>query len=282
MTMQQVKFFYGHYQEDIFRFLASQEFFISRTSQFSNQVVIRTAEIAKPAITLARNESLTDIFYQNCLADGIDLTRRQSGGSVIFLDKNLLLYSLIFPSRFFPVLNLPVIHQEIGGKIALALKDLGVQKVYLGEKFSIALGKGPQFIISGNAVRKTKDYLLYEGILVLEPLNLEAIQRYIVLRKNEKVNEADLISQLPSLFQVCQRKINPQELGEKIADRISGEKWQVLKEEEFPDFKEKIKVLEEKYKSSQWLHLKEARQKDLGFCLIALLPEWQEKNFQEI
>ena len=270
----------GHYEEDIFLSLAKEEAMIELVKKGVGSLFF-TARVLKPSITIAENEDIRDINLEKCLRDGIHLARRMGPGSAIWLDKGVLSYFFISPKT--SVLEEFKLHEKLGYKIALALKSFGINPVYVGEKFSIALGPRANDVISGNAVILKRDYFLYHGILALEKWKVKRFKKYLVLRRNENIDEEKLIAELPAIYEKISRSITPKEISWQIAKYIS----------------EDMLLLASPYLKERWLNLAEPlvmkykrslesfsgigiTRSNMGFCLIALSETWQEKNFYQV
>ncbi len=271
--------YFGHDEYDIYTGLAVGEILKEKTKQIGNSY-FRTFQLIKPAAVIAVHEDISDIRTEQCIHDGLDFTRYPTAGSAIWLDAGILAYSITGKSK--GNIGLTQVHKNYGGQIALALKDLGIKKIYLGEKFSITLSPSPEGVISGNSI-ELKNPLFYHGVLVLRKLDVDAINKYIILRK-QPVDELNLIRQLPSFYSAVGKEISPSEISKRMVHRLSDGKYTPMSEEEHQEILEQAKILgEQKYRSREWVFKSTNRKnRNLGYCLIALTEEWKEKNFQEV
>jgi lipoate-protein ligase A len=273
------RIYFGHDTLDIYTALSIGEI-LKKESEKNKIIFFRTFQISPPAVTIAANEDISDIFLENCEKDGIHYTRRFSPGSVIYLDENVLAYSVTFPSDYIRSIKL---HDHFGTLIAYGLKNLGIDEIYLGEKFSIALSPSPSGVISGNSWEKRNNYGIYHGVLILNGLNVDVLKKYIKLRKNESVDEEKLLRKLPSLRYALKKEIDPVEISENIARRIL-EEYEIMEKRYKEEIIKKAKKISYKFKDREWINYgkRQKKYKNLGYCLIALSEEWKERNFRRI
>lgn len=280
-----MRFIYlGHYREDIYTLLAKEEAMHALTKE-AKAPLLFTGEVSRAAITIAEYEDINDIHVRQCLSDRIDFTRRLGGGSVIWLDHQMLLYFLtvpVEPASYSDFMKFQF-HQAWGRKIALAIKNMGAKNVYVGERFSIALGKSPRHVISGNTVMLKRGYFSYHGVLVLDALPVEAIKKYVVLRKTQKIDEGEILSYLPSLSAVLGKGIEPEDAAQKIVEALSDHNFTTASQDELAYLGMESRRLREKYVSRSWI-FEPARitKTNAGFCLIAFSESWDEKNFYAV
>lgn len=282
--MKKKAIYLGHHQDDIYTILAREEAMHQIVADWGVPLLM-TCEIKHPAVTIAEREDIKDIRVEECIKDGIDFTRRLGSGSVIWLDNRMLAYFLVIPKeKHFKNLEGGFkFHRNTARKIALALKGLGISEIYVGEKFSISLQPSPNGVISGNAVSIKGGVLAYHGVLVLDKLNLEAIKKYIVLRKNERVDEEKLLAQLPSLNQATGKKYKAKEVAIVLVREVADGEYRSAAPDETKQLEVLAESFMEKYKSHSWIFNPPLIiDKNAGFCLIALSEEWKERNFSQV
>ena len=274
----------GHFKEDIYTILAKEEAMCQMVAD-TRRSLLMTCEVARPAITVAEREDINDLRVERCLADGIDFTRRLGGGSVIWLDERMLNYFFVASVGSLQPTDLEKFkrHQELGRKVALTVKGLGARNVYVGERFSVCLGRGPRYVIAGNSVILKKGYFVYHGVLVLDTLNIDAIKKYIVLRKNATLNEEEILSGLPSLYGAIGRKIAIKEVALRLAHKFTDGDFRAPTTQEAGSLEDASKPFVEKYKNSSWIfNPPSITKRNAGFCLIAFSESWDEKNFYAV
>lgn len=274
----------GHFIDDIYSILAKEEVMYSLVKETGNPLFM-TCQVSNPSITVAEREDIRDIRVELCEKDGIHFTRRLGGGSVIWLDDTMLIYFLVVPTKEFSLSDLAKFkfHQEWGKKVGLALKAVGAKNVYIGERFSISLGKGPKRVISGNTVIIKKGFFSYHGVLLLAGLNISAVRKYIVLRKTEKLDEEEILSELPNLKEIVGRKINPEAMAPILTQHITDDNFRKATLEELKNIEARSLPIKEKYKSHSWIFEPQSiTKRNAGFCLIAFSDSWDEKNFYRV
>ena len=270
--------YFGHDKTDVFTALALDDVLTEKAVE-TGKWFIRSYEFAKPSITIGISEDLSDINF----FEGIDYTRRRTGGSAIWLDDNILAYAIVQPRKsFYP--DVESAHHFFAHKIGLALKEIGLPEVYIGGRYSISLSPDQYGIISGNSGYNTNNAFLYHGVIVVEQLNIDVISKYIKLRKTEKVDEREMISRLPSLEKVSGTKISKAHLGKLIAHHVSSGNYRNATEAERQEIFSRANEISNKiYKNRDWIIGKGINLRShLGFCLIVLTDEWREEKFYSV
>lgn len=277
--------YFGHSRKDIYSILAEEEAMLQLTQDWGKPLFM-TRMVSRPAATVAEREDINDIKTQECAEKGIDFTRRLGGGSVIWLDDGMLAYFLTIPKDWIgsrTLANEFAFHQEISKRIAIAIKNFGISRIYVGEKFSIALGPAPKYVISGNAATIKSKYLAYHGVLVLRKLDVATIKKYIVLRKNEKVDEAELLVSLPDLRSATKKTVSAKQISCLLAESISDKNLRRATRSERKMLTTSARGLVDKYKNPSWIFEPESIiERNAGFCLVALSETWKEKNFYPV
>jgi lipoate-protein ligase A len=137
---------------------------------------LRIWEWPAPAVVLGAGCRLAeDVDEAACLADGVPILRRSSGGGTVVLGSGCLLFSLILSYNRSPLLR--EIHSSycyILGRIRDALADLLPGITCAGT--SDLAAHGMKF--SGNAQQRKRGYLLHHGTL-LYGFDLPLMSRYL-------------------------------------------------------------------------------------------------------
>jgi lipoate-protein ligase A len=267
--------YFGHDRTDVYTALALDDALTEKAAE-TGKWFIRSYEFAKPSITLGVSEDVSDIIP----FEGLDHTRRRTGGSAIWLDESSLAYAIVQPRKSFDP-DVENAHHFFAHKIGLALKELGLPEVYIGRRYSISLSCDQYGIISGNSGYNTQNAFLYHGVIVVKQLNIDAISKYIKLRKTETVDEREMISRLPSLEKALGTEISKERLGRLIAHHVSSGNYRNATESERQDiFLRAQQIANETYRNKDWIIGKGvSTRSNLGFCLIALTDEWKEEKF---
>ena len=140
--------------------------------------VLRVWEWPHPAVVLGSGCRLAeDVDETACLADGVPLLRRSSGGGTVLLGAGCLLYSLVLNYERSPALTeirasyryiLERVGQALGGAAA-GVEQEGISDLAIaGRKFS------------GNAQQRKRHHLLHHGTL-LYAFDLPRVGRYLRL-----------------------------------------------------------------------------------------------------
>jgi lipoate-protein ligase A len=137
---------------------------------------LRLWEWPTPAVVLGAGCKLAqDIHESSCLADGIPILRRSSGGGTVLLGSGCLLYTLVLP--FAHDTSLKGVGHSYGfllGRIRDALTELVPGIEHAGTS-DLAIG-GRKF--SGNAQQRKRSHLLHHGTLLYD-FALPLIGRYL-------------------------------------------------------------------------------------------------------
>jgi lipoate-protein ligase A len=129
-----------------------------------------------PAVVLGAGCRLAeDVDESHCLADGVPILRRSSGGGTVLLGSGCLLFSLVLSYDRSPLLReIRSSYCYILGRIRDALADL-LPGITCAGTSDLAAG-GLKF--SGNAQQRKRHHLLHHGTL-LYAFDIEAMGRYL-------------------------------------------------------------------------------------------------------
>jgi lipoate-protein ligase A len=135
--------------------------------------VLRLWEPAKPLVVVGRSSVVVDeVELPYCRAHDLPVVRRCSGGAAIVTGPGCLMYALILQIARWPQLEmLDTAHQLVLHRMARALRSLGIDARMRGTS-DLAVEDRK---ISGNSMRKTRDWVLYHGTM-LYGLSSELIQ----------------------------------------------------------------------------------------------------------
>ena len=138
--------------------------------------VLRLWEWPRLAVVLGSGCRLhEDVEEAACVADGVPILRRSSGGGTVLLGTGCLLYSLILDYRRDPALGeIRPSYRYILGRLAAALSE-GVGSVEPAGISDLAV-LGHKF--SGNAQQRKRAFLLHHGTL-LYAFDLRLVPRYL-------------------------------------------------------------------------------------------------------
>lgn len=153
--------------------------------------------VNKPCVALGLNRvAAEDVFEEYCAAHGIPVLRRVSGGGTVYHDEGNLNYSMCVSRRLVSGLISPRKMFEELSKIPVeALRKCGVAAVLRPISDLVVDGKK----VSGNALKITKDAVMYHGtVLVSTPI--EAIEATLKVPKERAgISHGEYVSNLNAL-----------------------------------------------------------------------------------
>lgn len=216
---------------------------------------LRFYEFSPPAITIGYLQSIDDIDLELCKQEGIDVTRRITGGRAVFHDGDLT-YSLVTSAND-PLLGGSVLdtYRAISNIFAAALNSIGVKAnlvkaISNKKRVSLCFGSTSRYElivcgekIFGSAQRREGDYIFGQGSLLLFPPKFK-VSQFLNLNSEEP----------SSIYSLCGKEINVQEFInavveelERIGIGISEGKVPAAEEEKAKEFKRT-------YASNRWLN----------------------------
>lgn len=139
----------------------------------------------QPGVIIGANESLEDVYKDNCEDLGFEVVRRPTGGSAVVVDNTALCYSIF--SRYDAKKN--DIH-DIYKSIVLPLVN------ELGNNFSV---EGNYYLrfkgqpIAGHALKTHNNCVQFDGIVNTERVDSDLISRLIKLRDSYTLNGEDYV-----------------------------------------------------------------------------------------
>src|SRR5205085_1717108 len=126
--------------------------------------VLRLWEWPASVVVLGSGCSLAgDVNEAACLADGVPILRRSSGGGTVLWGRGSLLFSLVLSYERSPELTqVGSSYRYILGRIADALNVAGLRQAGVSD---LALG---ELKVSGNAQQRKRSFLLHHGTLLYD------------------------------------------------------------------------------------------------------------------
>jgi lipoate-protein ligase A len=181
-----------------------------------------------------------DVDETACLADGVPILRRTSGGGTVLLGSGCLLYSLILSYERSPALrDISTSYGYILNRVRAALDGV-LPAIELAGTSDLA-AEGRKF--SGNAQQRKRDYLLHHGTL-LYAFDRDLVNRYLRLpeRQPEYRNQRDHAAFLMNL------SVPARELIRRLRDA-----WQADHETTAWPQEQVRKLSAEKYTRPEWI-----------------------------
>lgn len=136
--------------------------------------ILRLWEWPTSAVVLGAGGSLAgDVDEAACIADGVPIRRRASGGGTVILDRGCLIYCLVLAyQRDEALREIHASYHYVLARLQTALGDAAIQPAGVND-LALAGRK-----ISGNAQQRKKAHLLHHGTLLLD-LDIAQMQRYL-------------------------------------------------------------------------------------------------------
>ena len=140
---------------------------VEGTRQIPREGVLRIYECRQPCVVVGYGNRLsTEVRAEACLAEGIPILRRVSGGGTVVLGPGCLAYAVVLPIESTPALgtvtgtNQYVMERHRGAMAALLGQDVAIQG-----HTDLALGDRK---FSGNAQRRRQRTVLFHGTFLLQ------------------------------------------------------------------------------------------------------------------
>jgi lipoate---protein ligase len=158
--------------------LALEEALLLHAESGMGGEVLRFWEWPKPAVVLgAGSKRAEDVNEAACIADGVPILRRSSGGGTVLLGKGCLLFSLVLDYDRSPLLReIPSSYRYLLGHICRGLDDAFGGMAPAGISDLAILGRK----FSGNSQQRKRFFLLHHGTLLYD-FNLDLVSRYLHL-----------------------------------------------------------------------------------------------------
>lgn len=242
-----------------------------RVAAMEKRFFIRFYDFTRPSVILASSDSCSNFIGRE--GNGIDLTRRMTGGKPIYIDDNVLSYCVTGPiGSDNPGISTPNgIHSHFGGLIAEALSEtIRGESIELGKAYSIRVNGKPiaghgQHLIGNSA-------FMYHGVMAIGPWDANSISRNIKLRKED----IDELSLLPSIKGILKGSSpNWPYKAELMAKVLSNMRSDFEKSTDMPTearegmMKEAERLSKSVYGSASWVRREDiALKEDSRFCLL--------------
>ncbi len=247
-----------------------------------NKIYIRFYDFEKPCVILSYSDSkecLRKDAYEN---KEIEISRRQSGGKPIYIDSNILAYSIIgsLNKDTTEFASTTSVHNYFGAFIADAINKtvkIDRQRITLGNVYSIKIDGKP---VAGHAQFPTLSHsFFYHGVL--------AVGKWDALKINTLLNlseaDFDALKASPCITDLLKtdKDINgdistiekiKQNLAKTILELISDNKYQEINSKEKSIIVSNAENLAySKYFTKEWIEKSSKGiklKKDSRFCLL--------------
>lgn len=163
--------------------IAYDEFLLANAQEGVSGEVLRFWESPVTFVVLGRISKVTDdLNIEAIKKDQIPVLRRCSGGGTVLQGRGCLNYSLILSKDNHPdIADLNKSYKYILEKVIVSLQKCGVEAEF--KPISDLAIKNDQLKISGNAQKRSKDYILHHGTILYD-FDLNLIGKYLKMPKS--------------------------------------------------------------------------------------------------
>ncbi|MGC8478756.1 MAG: lipoate--protein ligase family protein [Candidatus Micrarchaeia archaeon] len=249
---------------------------LKKLSEQTGLAFIRFYSFSKPAIILSISDSIKCLKQGYGSSNDIEVTRRQSGGKPIYVDENVLAYSISGPtstSQTKDFGSMDFVHRYFGSRASLAIaKYSGSDNIETGEVYSIkAMGKP----LAGHAQNPTigKSFF-YHGVIAMRAWNFERINRLLRMRPGD-YDELKILPSVESISAETRGTFDLEhaksDLAKELLAQISEGNYQGMGDEEKKKVLDSARMLaDSKYRNEEWIKNGNGGtlREDSAFCLL--------------
>lgn len=163
--------------------------------------VLRIWQPSTEVVVIGRSSPIRDeVNLEYCAANDIPVFRRSSGGASIVTAPGCLMYAVLLSYRARPQLRmLEQAHQFVMKKMQSALNDLEIETEFQGTCDLTIDGRK----VSGNALRCKKNWMIYHGTMICEPMDLQLVSKCLGAPKRQPEyragrSHADFLCKIPT------------------------------------------------------------------------------------
>lgn len=207
--------FFGWDKLDYARNMAIDEVLLNRAYE-EDRFFVRFYDFQRPTVILAADGHSGVVKNRD---DGFDVGRRISGGWPIYIDSNVLSYSITGSLKGEPEEKVGTrLHDSLGRLLSESIKDMIDQrhKITLGDISGIRVDKIP---IAGHSYHMALNRsFLYHGAVLIDRWKVGSVKRALMIREEE----VERIESLPNLSDLSINKKGVLELKDEVIRRIVG------------------------------------------------------------
>lgn len=222
--------------------------------------IFRTYQFSNSAIIFGHNQNLNG-RYNSKLANGIEITKRDTGGGHMYFTPQDIHFSFISPLEFYGTDDVLIQYKKVNEIVTKALIECGYD-AGLG-RTSIRVGGK---IIAGSARKHEDSVCLHHGFILFRDYD-KKIFDLLMARDYEVEKWKELVTNLSD-----HNSLNYVEIPEKIISFIGNHYKQPLTREEFDAA---VSICSEKYQNSKFVNLGDREE---GICLVAEYTKDKDKN----
>ncbi len=238
-----------------------------RLSDEKNTFFIRTYEFEKNTIILSASDSVKNVIRY----DDLDLTRRITAGKPIYVDENVLSYSITGPMHNSEKVNPGVIHKIYGSMIAKAIEiTLNADiKLELGNAYSIRFN-GMPLVGNGQHIAQGHSFM-YHGVIAVGPWDFKKISSSLRLL----ASDSQALRMLPSISTMDGSNVNIDQYKKRLSNNIISTIKSFFKNSKSASMADmgienlSNLIAKEKYTNKSWILRDDiALREDSRFCLL--------------
>ncbi len=238
-----------------------------RLSDEKNTFFIRTYEFEKNTIILSASDSVKNVIRY----DDLDLTRRITAGKPIYIDENVLSYSITGPMHNSEKVNPGVIHKIYGSMIAKAIEiTLNADiKLELGNAYSIRFN-GMPLVGNGQHIAQGHSFM-YHGVIAVGPWDFKKISSSLRLLESD----SQALRMLPSISTMNGSNVNIDQYKKRLSNNIISTIKSFFKNSKSASMADmgienlSNLIAKEKYTNKNWILRDDiALREDSRFCLL--------------
>ncbi len=237
----------------------------------TKKIFIRFCDYNGPALVYASSDHADAIRRDNL--NGVEVTRRESGGDPIYLDGKTFSYSIAGGFEDDIVIDLDrktKIDKYFGGKIVDSIRFMVADpsRVTAGEHHRIDIDGEP---VAGHALKTPLRAFLYEGVVAIERWDAEEIRKLIRLSDDDY----ERLKRLPNIKENAKLKDQTVEqlkglFMDQVIFRVCGRDVEHITHS---DMEEILKIsrglIVEKYGNPEWVYKTDDKLNKMPrFCLL--------------
>lgn len=243
------------------------------TAEKEHANFIRFFDFPSPVILLSLSDS-PNCINDKAFLENIDMSRRRSGGKPIYIDSNIMAYTLTGTelTNSSGLIYQDFVHRYFGGRIAKAIEEVAEvspARLGIGEHFAIKVDGMP---IAGHAQYPIPDRIFfYHGVLAIGAWDSDRINELLRIPKKD----LDTLRVLPNLLGISSVPMSvleaKKELIGHMLTNITEGRYSVISKDDRDIILEKADDLaKETYGTKEWLLRSDntALREDSRFCLL--------------
>jgi hypothetical protein len=136
--------------------------------------IVRVYGFSRPGVILSSDEDIWDVREE--ARAGLDVTRRPTGGSVVYVDKDTLGYSVFLKTG--SKVDITATYRTFTERVVQSLRELGVPNIAVGNWYVRCNGG----VIAGHAQQNRGEVSEFQGLMRLTSWDVDDLERILRLR----------------------------------------------------------------------------------------------------